>query len=136
MKKLFFFLAALCSQFIYAQRTVIYCGKMIDVKSSQVLSEMSIIVEENKITDLQKGYIATTANDKVIDLKNKTVMPGLIDCHVHVESETSPHNFTDQFKLNPADYAFLSIGYMEKTLMAGFTTVRDLGRKRRGYFFA
>ena len=67
------------------------------------------------------------ANDKVIDLKNKTVMPGLIDCHVHLEEETSPHNFENEFKFNPADRAFLSVGYAKTTLMAGFTTVRDVG---------
>jgi imidazolonepropionase-like amidohydrolase len=54
-------------------------------------------------------------------------MPGLIDCHVHLEDETSSRNFENQFKLNPADYAFMSIGFAEKTLMAGFTTVRDVG---------
>jgi imidazolonepropionase-like amidohydrolase len=127
MRKLLFMIAVLFSVSTFAQKTIIYCGKLIDVKSLQVLSEMSIVVEGNKISDLQKGYISTSANDKVIDLKNKTVMPGLIDCHVHMEEETSPHNFENGFKLNPADRAFLSIGFAQKTLMAGFTTVRDLG---------
>ncbi len=127
MRKLLFIITALFSQCIFAQRTIIYCGKLVDVKSAQVLSEMSIVVEGNKITDLQKGYVTAAGNDKVIDLKNKTVMPGLIDCHVHMEDETSPHNFENNFKLNPADRAYLSVGYAEKTLMAGFTTVRDLG---------
>jgi imidazolonepropionase-like amidohydrolase len=127
MRKLLSLIAVLFSLSTFAQKTIIYCGKLIDVKSLQVLSEMSVVVEGNKITDLQKGYISASANDKVIDLKNKTVMPGLIDCHVHMEEETSPHNFENEFKLNPADRAFLSIGFAEKTLMAGFTTVRDLG---------
>jgi imidazolonepropionase-like amidohydrolase len=127
MKKFLFIIILLCAQFVFAQRTIIYCGKLIDVKSLQVLNEMSVIVEGNKIIDLQKGYINVSANDKVIDLKNKTVMPGLIDCHVHLEEETSPHNFENEFKLNPADRAFLSVGYAKTTLMAGFTTVRDVG---------
>jgi imidazolonepropionase-like amidohydrolase len=54
-------------------------------------------------------------------------MPGLIDCHVHLESETSPNDFTNQFIENPADLAFKSTVYAKTTLMAGFTTVRDVG---------
>ncbi|MBS1948487.1 MAG: amidohydrolase family protein [Bacteroidetes bacterium] len=127
MRKLLFLLGLLAAQLAFPQKTIIYCGKLIDVKSAQVLNEMSIIVEGNKISDIQKGYVNPELNDKVIDLKSKTVMPGLIDCHVHLESETSPHNFEDQFRLNEADVAFQSIGYAKKTLMAGFTTVRDVG---------
>lgn len=125
--KLLLITALLFSQFAIAQKTIIYCGKLIDVKSVQVLNEMTIIVEGDQITDIQKGYTGGATGDKIIDLKNKTVMPGLIDCHVHLEGETSPNQFEKQFKLNPADHAFLSIGYAEKTLMAGFTTVRDVG---------
>ena len=67
---------------VYAQRTIIYCGQLIDVKGQQVLSQMSIIVEGNKIADLQKGYITAGSGDKTIDLKGRTVMPGLIDCFI------------------------------------------------------
>ncbi|HTQ67034.1 MAG TPA: amidohydrolase family protein [Puia sp.] len=127
MRKLIFFFAVFFSQFSFGQKTIIYCGKLIDVKSLQVLSEMSIVVEGDHISDIQKGYIRAEANDKTIDLKKRTVMPGLIDCHVHLEGETSPNEFEMTFRLNPADYAFLSIGYAETTLKAGFTTVRDVG---------
>ncbi len=54
-------------------------------------------------------------------------MPGLMDCHVHLESQTSPTEYTDRFVRNPPDVAFLSTAYAEKTLLTGFTTVRDLG---------
>jgi imidazolonepropionase-like amidohydrolase len=110
-----------------AQRTILYCGQLIDVRSMQVLKEESVIIQGNKIVDIVKGYPAPASGEKTIDLKSKTVMPGLMDCHVHLEDEISPRDFEKQFKLNPADYAFQSIGYAEKTLMAGFTTVRDLG---------
>ena len=116
-----------CTAVVHAQRTIIYCGKIVDVKSAKMLTEMSILVDSGKITDVQKGYIASNSTDKIIDLKNKTVMPGLIDCHVHLEFETKPNAMLDQFRLNPADIALQSIGYAEKTLMAGFTTVRDVG---------
>lgn len=110
-----------------AQRTILHCGRLIDVVKGTVLTEQSIIIEGNKISDIQKGYINAKANDKVIDLKNLTVMPGLIDCHVHMEHETSPNRYLEAFTLNPADYAFQSVVYSNRTLMAGFTSVRDLG---------
>jgi imidazolonepropionase-like amidohydrolase len=86
-----------------------------------------VIITGNKIDDVQKGYTAALAGDKIIDLKNKTVMPGLIDMHVHIESETGPNNYLNEFTWNTADYAFQSVMFAERTLMAGFTTVRDLG---------
>jgi imidazolonepropionase-like amidohydrolase len=110
-----------------AQKTILHCGQLIDVKNLQVLKEMSIIVEANLITDIQKGYITAATGDKVVDLKNKTVMPGLIDMHVHMESETSPNNYLNGFTWNTSDFAFQSVVFAERTLMAGFTAVRDLG---------
>jgi imidazolonepropionase-like amidohydrolase len=112
---------------IIAQRTIIYCGQLIDPKNLHVLKESSIIIEGNKISDVVKGYLTPAAGDKLIDLKNKTVMPGLIDMHVHLESETNPNRYMETFTFNPADYAFQSVVFAERTLMAGFTTVRDLG---------
>src|SRR5579864_1267046 len=109
-----------------AQRTVIYCGKLIDTRSLRVLSEMTIIVEGETISDIQNGYVIPGTNDQVIDLKNRTVMPGLIDCHVHMEGQTSPDQ-VKEFRQNIADIAFESTVYARITLMAGFTTVRDVG---------
>ena len=116
-----------CTNVVSAQRTILYCGQMIDVNSLQVQKEMSIIITGNIITDVQKGYAVAGTNDKIIDLKTKTVMPGLMDMHVHVESETGPNKYIEQFTKNKADYAFTSIGLVEKDLMSGFTTLRDLG---------
>ncbi|HZZ75234.1 MAG TPA: amidohydrolase family protein, partial [Puia sp.] len=107
-------------------RTIIYCGKLIDTRSLQVLTEMTIIVEGKFISDIQKGFIKPATNDQVIDLKNRTVMPGLIDCHVHMEEQTNPDH-AKEFRENIADIAFESTVYARITLMAGFTTVRDVG---------
>ncbi len=112
---------------LLAQRTVIYCGKLIDPASLQVKTEMTIIVTGNSITDVQKGYVTAATGDKVIDLKSRTVMPGLIDAHVHLEHETSPNAQLKEFTMNEADVAFQSTVYAKTTLMAGFTTVRDVG---------
>jgi imidazolonepropionase-like amidohydrolase len=128
MRKLILFLAAICMLgIVSAQRTIIHCGQLVDVKTLQVLKDMSIIVEGNKIADVQKGFTTGATGDKIIDLKTRTVMPGLIDMHVHLESETSPNNYLNGFTWNTSDYAFQSVVFAERTLMSGFTSVRDLG---------
>src|SRR6478735_4042883 len=127
MKYCLAFLLMLSTFLLNAQKTIIYCGKMVDVKNAATLIEMSIVVDSGRIKDVIKGYIQAGAGDKVIDLKNRTVMPGLIDCHVHLEEETNPNRYLQRFTYNSADYAFQSVVFAERTLMIGFTTVRDLG---------
>lgn len=112
---------------LLAQKTIIYCGKLIDPASLQVRTEMSVVVTGNTISDVQKGYISAAAGDKVIDLKSRTVMPGLIDAHVHLENETSPNAQLKRFTQDDVDIAFQSTIYAKTTLMTGFTTVRDVG---------
>ncbi len=123
---LFFFMSCMAGNLL-AQRTIIHCGQLVDVQHLQLLKEMTIITEGNKIAEVQKGYVNAGPADKLIDLKNRTVMPGLIDMHVHLELETNPNRYMETFTYNPADYAFQSVVFAGKTLMAGFTTVRDLG---------
>ena len=110
-----------------AQRTILHCGKLIDVANSKVLTNYSIIIEGNKIIEVKEGFTTASGKDKIVDLKTKTVMPGLIDMHVHMETETKKGNTADRFILNPTDVAFTSLAYARITLMTGFTTVRDLG---------
>jgi imidazolonepropionase-like amidohydrolase len=88
---------------------------------------MSIIVEGKKIVAVKSGYVDGIKGDQLINLKNKTVMPGLIDMHVHLESETNPNAYLDRFTKNPGDVAYQALVNAKKNLMAGFTTVRDLG---------
>jgi len=129
MKKLtiFIFLFFMATS-IFAQKTYLHCGKLIDTKSGKISTEMTIIISGNKIVGVQKGYVfSDDQKDIMIDLKQKTVMPGLIDMHVHVEFEMSPSRYLDGYTLNEADVAFNSVKFAEITLLAGFTTVRDLG---------
>ncbi len=112
---------------IQAQKTYIWCGKLIDGKGSEVRSEITLIVDGNKIISIEKGYSNPGAGDQTIDLKNKTVLPGLMDCHVHLESEFSKSSLLEQFSLTDADIAFNSVVNAKITLMAGFTSVRDCG---------
>jgi imidazolonepropionase-like amidohydrolase len=126
MKKLLLLLC-LSPLFLQAQKTIIHCGKLIDVKALSVLNNMSIIVEGKKIVAVQAGFVDGAKGDQIINLKNKTVMPGLIDMHVHLESETNPNAYLDRFTKNPGDVAYQALVNAKKNLMAGFTTVRDLG---------
>ena len=128
MKKLIvlFFLSQIFVGF--AQDIYLHCGQLIDTEKGEVFTEKTIVVSGNKIKSIEKGYITSdNPNDTVVDLKSKTVMPGLIDMHVHMENEYNPARYMDQFTANEADVAFKSVNYAEITLLAGFTTVRDLG---------
>jgi len=128
MNKLFATLAALfITSLTFAQNTYIHAGKLIDTKNGKVLTEQTIIISGDKIKSVEKGFLDPSSEDSLIDLKSKTVLPGLTDMHVHLESETNPSKYLQRFTNNPADDAFNSIGFAEATLMAGFTTVRDLG---------
>ncbi|MDN3494147.1 metal-dependent hydrolase family protein [Winogradskyella bathintestinalis] len=123
--KLVFFLSAVT---LTAQNTYLHCGQLIDTKSGKIVKEKTIVVSGNKIISVKNGYInSSNPNDKTVNLKSKTVMPGLIDMHVHIEGETSPKSYLNKYTLNDADVAFNSVKYAKVTLMSGFTTVRDLG---------
>lgn len=111
----------------FGQRTIIHCGNLIDGKSNDVVAQMTIVVEGNKIISVDKGFTKPASSDKFIDLSKKTVLPGLIDLHVHLEGETNKDQALQRFTSNKADIAFRSTVFARKTLMAGFTTVRDLG---------
>ena len=127
MKKLFFLIAIVYTLGSFGQKTYLHCGNLMDVQTGNVLSQKTIVISENKIIEIQNGYVSGAAEDKIIDLKDKYVLPGFIDMHVHIESESSPKTYINRFTLNDADVAFQSSVYAKKTLMAGFTTVRDLG---------
>lgn len=127
MKNLFLLFFAVISSSLFAQKTIIHCGNLIDTRNEKILSEMSIVVEGNKITEVVKGYVKAKPSEKLIDLSKKYVMPGLIDMHVHIEGQTAKDQFQKRIQYSEADVAFESQKYAKITLMAGFTTVRDMG---------
>ncbi|MBC7449771.1 MAG: amidohydrolase family protein [Hymenobacteraceae bacterium] len=124
---LLFLGAVLASYGAVAQKTYLHCGHLLDVRAGKLLAEQTVIVENGRISAVLRGYQAGGAADKVIDLKNRTVLPGLIDCHVHISHQGSKSAFYEEFTLNPADYAYKALDYARVTLHAGFTTVRDMG---------
>jgi imidazolonepropionase-like amidohydrolase len=127
MQKKLLFISMLFAQAAFAQKTYIQCGKLIDGTSATAQTQITIVVEGKNIIDIQKGYTSGTGADKLINMQNKTVMPGLIDCHVHLESEFNKSSAIEGFTLTDADVAYRASVYAKRTLMAGFTTVRDLG---------
>ncbi|MCP4977931.1 MAG: amidohydrolase family protein [Maribacter sp.] len=127
MKKSLFLIALFSVVLASAQDIYLHCGNILDVTSGKTVSEKTIVVSANKIKSIENGYVAGSDSDTVIDLKDKTVLPGLIDMHVHMESEFNPRSYIKRFTNNEADVAFESTLNAKKTLMAGFTTVRDLG---------
>jgi imidazolonepropionase-like amidohydrolase len=127
MKKFYFVFLVLIAQIAFGQKTYIQCGKLIDGVSNTVQTQVTIVVEGNMITGILKGFINGDAGDKVIYMQNKTVMPGLIDCHVHLEHQFSKTSRLETFIMTDADIAYQASVYAKITLMAGFTTVRDLG---------
>lgn len=108
-------------------RTLLHCGNLFVGTTNDLQRDMTIVVEGNKIAAVQRGYTTPTAQDRVIDLKNKTVLPGLIDMHVHLEMETRRGGAIDRYTQNVPDMAYQAAKYAKTTLLAGFTTVRDLG---------
>lgn len=110
-----------------AARTLIHAGTLIDGLGGKPVTERTIVVDGERIVSIERGYLDPEQGDTVIDLSGQTVMPGLIDMHVHLESQINPHTNIERFTLNPTDRAFRSVVHAKRTLDAGFTTVRDLG---------
>ena len=110
---------------------VIHAGRLIDGASKQAKESVSIIINDNKIETIALGFIDPQSGQTLVDLKDHTVMPGLMDMHVHIVGEApakpSPDRYTEGFYKNEAFFALRATQYAKTTLHAGFTTVRDLG---------
>ncbi|WP_372012382.1 metal-dependent hydrolase family protein [Pseudoxanthomonas sp. 10H] len=104
----------------------LHCGQVFDARSGRLLGPHTIQVRDGRIAAVAAGVPAGSTGTAQ-DLRGHTCMPGWTDLHVHLEDQSSPQSYSEGFRLDPVDYAFRSVGYAEKTLLAGFTSVRDLG---------
>jgi imidazolonepropionase-like amidohydrolase len=134
MNKLIFFslvlFTVLPADFINAQDTTmifIHCGQLLDTEQGRSVGAKTVVVRGDRIIDVIDGLTKPNKGAQLIDLSKYTVMPGFIDLHVHIESESNPKSYLEKYTLNEADRAYLAQHFGMKTLHAGFTTVRDLG---------
>lgn len=109
-----------------AEPLALQCGKLFDARSGKVLKARTVVVRDGKVAEVLPG-LAEVAGAKAVDLTGRTCLPGWTDLHVHLSSQSSPQSYSEGFRLDPVDFAYRSVAYAEKTLMAGFTSVRDLG---------
>jgi len=117
--------------------SVLHCARLVDPVGGKLLGATTVIVEDGRIKELRSGSVdgkpyedaahQAGASYRQIELADATCMPGLIDSHAHLTMQFSKTTYSDQFRLNPADYAILGTVYARRTLLAGFTTVRNVG---------
>ena len=106
-----------------ASAETLFCESMLDVRRGRLVDQVLVTIDAGRIASVEVGAEAGDARV----LEGLTCLPGLTDMHTHLTAEFGPKTYLERFQLNPADYAFRSAVYAERTLMAGFTTVRDLG---------
>jgi imidazolonepropionase-like amidohydrolase len=102
------------------------CGEVFDSKAARLVGARTIVTSDGRVSQVLPGR-ATVPGARDVDLAGHTCTPGWIDLHVHLSSQSGPRSYEERFRLDDADYALRAVGYGEKTLLAGFTTVRDLG---------
>ncbi len=128
MKSYAFILFTFFTTLLTAQVTYLQCGALFDAEKKKFLGPHTILIEGNQITAVKKGHQnPSNSEDRLIDLKSKTIYPGFIDMHVHIEGEYSPDRYLKVFQNNPEDVAYDAAAIARRPLLAGFTTVRDMG---------
>jgi imidazolonepropionase-like amidohydrolase len=116
-----------------AEITLVQAGTALLVPGQPARHQVTIIATDGRITAVTDGFIATapgaTAKDhvRIIDLRQAYVLPGLIDCHVHLTGQESPNDQLEGVTTTDAATVANGVLYAGRTLYAGFTTVRDAG---------
>ncbi len=128
MKSYAFILFTFFTTLLTAQVTYLQCGSLFDAEKKKFLGPHTLLIEGNQITAVKKGHQSpSNSEDRLIDLNSKTIYPGFIDMHVHIEGEYSPDRYLKVFQNNPEDVAYDAAAIARRALMAGFTAVRDMG---------
>lgn len=112
-----------------AEDVVIHAGTLLAVPGESPRSQQTIFVSDGVISEVRDGFVAGTERQRVIDLSQQFVMPGFIDLHVHLSGQSGDNRATDAVTMSDADVALTAAMYAERTLQAGFTTLRDLGSR-------
>ncbi|MEM1125074.1 MAG: amidohydrolase family protein [Bacteroidota bacterium] len=112
----------------WAQTTLVHCGTLLDPGVSlEPMTERTIIVEGDRVVRVAEGFLEASSNQATVDLRSSYCLPGLIDMHVHLTGESRPNGYIDRFTVSAPEAALRAVPYAHRTLMAGFTTVRDVG---------
>ena len=109
-----------------AQSMLIKGASILDVVSGELIDNSVIVVERGRIEYVGPANAAPVTSGKVLDLQGHTILPGLIDMHVHLTSGGGYHGY-ERLKLTDERRAILGVVHAKQTLMAGFTTVRNVG---------
>jgi imidazolonepropionase-like amidohydrolase len=118
------------ASFVNAEITLIHAGELLAVPGERPQSRQTIVVEGQQIVDVVDGFAEASAygaDARVIDLSDRFVLPGLMDMHVHLQGELGPNNEKEELKMSSQLMQMRSAHFAMKTLLAGFTTVRDVG---------
>ena len=107
--------------------TYVHAGILLAVPGQEPLARHTIAIESGRVTAVTSGFTAPKSDDHVIDLSDHFVLPGLIDCHVHLTGEFGPRHKLEIVEESPTAIALHGARHARVTLEAGFTTVRDLG---------
>lgn len=102
------------------------CGHVLDTLEGKLLGPTTLVVEGGRLREVLPGAVRPEGSTAV-ELARETCLPGLIDAHTHLTFELTPAAYAARTRWNPADYAIRSAVYAKRTLLAGFTTVRNLG---------
>lgn len=112
--------------------TFVHAGRLLaDPATGVVQRDKTLVIEGNRIVEMRDGFVG---EGRIVDLRDQFVLPGLIDSHVHLTGQQNPNGRLEEVTQSNAEQAMVGARYARRTLMAGFTTVADLGGTNEAVF--